>query len=203
VRWLSDESLAPFGRGAVYRTARLAFPFVVVIIGLRGGALTGYQQCFYRTAPLRSLSDPLLFTNLYNVADGYGQASWLCLANMTRNLSLVGWEEKVREIRRHLWGAGFNRSSEVHEGNSYWGRMRVDPRVKTLAAWEESTLAGPSFPLSVEWKPAGLTVGQVVEQMLSALAPYRLPATAAELVTLLMPPVKAANRLKVIPSLEL
>jgi hypothetical protein len=183
VRWLGDESPAPYGRKAAYRTARLAFPFVIIVIALRGGGLTGYQQCFYRTAPLQQLSDPLCYPNLYNVASGYGQACWLCLANLKKDLSPLSWEEKVREIRKHLWGAGFNQSSEMHEGNSYWQTMRrIDPRVASLAAWEEESKRDPFFTLQVKWQSLGKTVGEVIAEMLRGVAPAPAPASASDLV---------------------
>jgi hypothetical protein len=185
VRWLADDSLAPFGRGAVYRSARLAFPFVVAILAFRGGSLTGYQQCFYRTAPLSQPSDPLLVPNLYNVASGYGQQCWLCLANLKTDLRPLSWNDKVREIRRHLWGAGFNRSSEVHEGMSYWTANRsLDRRFETLEAWERASREDPFFPLNVAWTPAEKTVGDVMEEMIASIGPPP-PATVPQLVNLL------------------
>jgi hypothetical protein len=172
VRWLADESSAAFGRGATYRMVRLAFPFIVAVLAFRGGRLTGYQQCFYRTAPLNQLSDPLLLPNLCNVAAGYGQQCWLCLANLRTDLALLSWNDKVGEIRRHLWGAGFNRSSEVHEGMSYWSTMRtIDRRFATLDMWERASREDPFFPLAIPWKPSGQTVGDVIEQMVACLSP--------------------------------
>jgi len=186
VRWLADESPVPYGRGAVYRTARLAFPFIVLIVALRSGALTGYQQCFYRTASVQHLDDPLFFPNLYNVAKGYRQQCWLCLANLRKNLAPLAWEEKVREIRTHLWGAGFNQSSEVHEGNSYWQTMRsVDPRLSSLTMWEAESKKDSFFPLTVKWQPVGKTVGEVVNEMLSMVAPSPLSPSVEGLSQLL------------------
>jgi hypothetical protein len=185
VKWLTEDSSDPYGAAAEYRTVRLAFPFVVTVLAFRNGNLTGYQQCFFRTAPLGQLSDSLLLPNLYNVANGHGQQCWLCLANLQTDLGPLSWNEKVRQIRRHMWGASFNRSSEIHEGMSYWGAMRkVDRRVSTLETWEKATQEDPFFPLNVTWKPAGQTVGHVVEEMMNRLgAPP--PATAAHLVQLL------------------
>jgi hypothetical protein len=186
VRWLADDSPAPLGRGARYRTARLAFPFVILILAFREGGLTGYQQCFYRASPLRSLQDPLYFPNLYNVASAYRQACWLCLTGLKDNLTGLLWEEKLRAVRKHFWGAAFNASSEIHEGMSYWRAMRgVDPRVASLDAWEAATKQDPFFPLTVLWRPAGKTVGQVLIEMLNAIAPHRPPSSAAELGALL------------------
>jgi hypothetical protein len=196
VRWLTDDSPAPYGPKAIYRTARLAFPFVVIVVALRNGSLTGYQQCFYRTAPLQHLSDPLCYPNLYNVANGYGQACWLCLANMKKDLSTLAWEEKVREIRRHVWGAGFNQSSEVHEGMSYWQTMRrIDSRVSSLTAWEKESKKDPFFPLSVKWQPLGKTVGDVIEETLRGVARATPPTSASELAQLIsLAPGRGSSR---------
>lgn len=188
VRWLDDGSSAPFGKGAIYRTARLAFPFVVAVLGFRGGALTGYQQCFYRTEALCQLSDPLLLPNLYNVADGYGLKCWLCLAQLQIDLTPLSWQDKVREIRRHLWGAGFNRSSELHEGMSYWTAMRgIDRRFETLDKWEQASRDDPFFPLTVGWKPSGKTVGELMGAMIAALGAPAITTVAqlTQLVSLL------------------
>jgi hypothetical protein len=171
VRWLADDSSAPFGRNAAYRRVRLAFPFVVTVLGFRDGGLTGFQQCFYRTAPLSQLSDPLLLPNMFNVANGHGQQCWLCLANLKVDLRRLSWNDKLQEIRQHLWYAGFNKSSEVHEGNSYWSTMRrLDRRYETVETWEEASLKNRYFPLEVVWKPAGQTVGGVVDQMIGSVS---------------------------------
>ena len=192
VQWLTEESSAPFGAGAIYRTARLAFPFVIAVLAFRGGGLTGYQQCFYRTQPLGLLSDPLFLPNLYNVADGHGQKCWLCLANLRSDLRPLSWNDKVREIRRHLWGAAFNRSSEVHEGMSYWTAMRkIDRRFQTLEAWEHATRDDPFFPLRVAWNSSGKTIGEVIEEIIGRVSPPP-PTTVAQLaqiLTLLLPQV--------------
>ncbi|HLG19154.1 MAG TPA: hypothetical protein VI895_04965 [Bdellovibrionota bacterium] len=186
VRWLADESPVPYGKGAIYRQATLAFPFVVIVAALRCGALTGYQQCFFRTSSLRYLSDPLFCPNLYNVAEAYGMKCWLCLVGLKKNLAALHWQEKINEIRAHLWGSSFNRSSEVNEGNSYWQTMRkIDPRVATLQTWEEESRRDRAFPLKIRWQPAGKSVGQVMDEMLAVLAPARPLCSVAELVQLL------------------
>ena len=188
LKWIDEKSKVPFGPGARYREVRLAFPFVVLIVVLRGGALTGFQQCFYRRSALRQLDDELLFPNLYNVAKAYKQTCWLCLANMRKDLAPLSWENKVREIRSELWAASFNRSSEMHEGMSYWQaktQVAADPRVASLAAWEEASREEPTFPLSVERRATGQAVGQTMEGMLSMVSPASSPSSVAELVQLL------------------
>jgi hypothetical protein len=171
VSWLADDSAAPFGKNAAYRKVRLAFPFVVTVLAFRDGGLTGLQQCFYRTAPLSELSDPLLLPNMFNVANGHGQQCWLCLANLKADLKSLSWNDKLHEIRQHLWYAGFNKSSEVHEGNSYWGTMRkLDQRYETVETWQQASLENRYFPLEVRWKPAELTVGEVIDQMIARIS---------------------------------
>lgn len=195
VKWLCDDSPRPFGPGAQYRTVRLAFPFVVIIVALRMGGLTGYQQCYYRTQRLRTLDDELLFPNLYNVANGYQQQCWLCLANIRRDLTPLSWHDKVNTIHTHIWAAGFNQSSEVHEGMSYWQKMRdVDDRVASLAAWEQATQGDPLFPLAVKWRSAECTVGDVVDGMLAGTGSPRAPETLEEWVRVLAAAARRTTR---------
>ena len=201
VRWLADDSPVPFGSGAVYRTVRLAFPFVIFIIVFRGGRLTGVQQCFYRVEPISSLNDPLFFPNLYNCARtppgrGHLMESWLCLANLKTDLGRLTWEERTREIHHHVWGASFNRSSEIHEGNSLWQTMKPDARVSTVERWVEESRKDPYFVLSVPWRPFGKTVGQAAEEMLSMVAPCHSMTDAASLVSsMLNRPSRRRNQL--------
>jgi hypothetical protein len=192
VRWLADESPVPFGPGAVYRTVRLAFPFVVIIVVFNQGCLTGVQQCFYRTAPIGWLDDALFFPNLYNCAQtpagrGHSMESWLCLANLKAEMSSLTWEQRSRLIHDHVWGGSFNRSSEVHEGNSHWQAPKPDPRVATLQRWAEESGKDPYFPLTVAWRPYGRNLGATVESMLSMIAPPPKPvADASALINLLL-----------------
>ena len=176
VRWLADDSPAPYGPKARYKTARLAFPFVVLVVAFRGGALTGQSQCFYRVAPLQQSSDELALPNLFNVAKAYDQDCWVCLVNMQESLKPLSWNRRVRAIWDHVFCASFNKSSEEHEGMSYWSTMRsLDPRVASLAAWEEASGHDPYFVLDVPWKPLGKSIETVMEEMLQVrgLRPFR------------------------------
>jgi hypothetical protein len=131
------------------------------------------------------VKDPLFFPNLFNVASSYEHECGLCL-NLGTNLAPLSWEDKVREIRKRLWGAGFNQSIEATDSLSCWSTMRrIDPRVANLGTWEEETKKDPFFPLTVPWQPGGKTVGEVMEEMLAALVPASLPASAAELAAIL------------------
>ena len=184
VRWLADDSPAPYGPKARYRERFLAFPYLVLLVVFRSGELTGAQQLYYRTEPL-DRGEELLLPNLYNVAEGYGLRCWLCLANLS-GLSELAWPAKVDRILEHVFWASFNQSSEVHEGNSYWGSMQgIDPRLASLDAWEEASRADRRFALSVPWKPAGTTASAELEGMLGAVVQARPLRSAADLAALL------------------
>lgn len=185
VRWLDDASPADFGRRAQYQQVRLAFPYLVVLVAFWNGALSGQQQLFYRTAPIASENDALFLPNLYNVAEAYGQLCWLCLQKLG-SLATVPWEHKLRRIVEHLWSA-FNRSSEVHEGNSYWGKMRhLDRRLQSVATWQGQSEQDPLFVLSVPWQPAKVTVRQIMDAQLAATARCRPLATDQDLLAVLL-----------------
>ena len=181
VRWVADNSSRPYGRHARYEVHRIGFPYVVLLLVLaRSGRPTGWQQLFYRTAPL-DRDQKLLLPNLYNVAQGYGQRCWVCLANLPDRpkLSFSGWVDAIVD---HVFTAAWNRSSEVHEGNSYFSKMReLDPRLKTVRDWHDATVGNPLFPLEVAWKPAGTTAGRELLRMLDHVAPRRVPTRAEDL----------------------
>jgi hypothetical protein len=84
-----------------------------------------------------------------------------------------------------MWGTGFNRSSEIHEGNSYWTAMRnIDRRFERLETWEKASRDDPFFPLQIAWRPAGRTVDHVIDEMLNPLSPP-VPQTVAYLAQLI------------------
>lgn len=185
VRWLAEDSRAPFGRGARYRPPlQLSFPYVVVLAVFRRGALTR-AQLYYRTRPLTDLDDPLFLPNLPNVARGYGLTCWLCLVGLHSDLAGRSWCDKVEAIASHVFGAGFNRSSEVHEGNSYADSAKaLDARLASLEAWAEATRSHPFFSLEVPWAPAETTLRVELERMLGELAPREPLADAAQVAGL-------------------
>lgn len=188
VRWLADDSPAPYGPDAVYRDCYLGFPYVVVLAVFIGGRISGVQQVFYRTRPLEpGGDDELLLPNLFNVAEAYGQRCWLCLQHL-RRLRARSWGELAEAVGAHLFNAAFNRSAEEHEGHSYWQRMReVDPRVASVAAWEQATRANPWFALEVPWQPAGTTARAELLAMLDVVAcPFPENPTATDLAGLLL-----------------
>lgn len=185
VRWIDDDSPADCGPATHCGEYRLAFPWIVLVVVFLGGELTGVQQAFYRTEPLRSLEDELCFTNLLNVARGYDLDSWLCLANLERRMRRLPLDRRVHAITEHFWHAAFTRSSEVHEGNSHWSTGAVDPRLRSPATWAAATAADPYFVLGIRWRPTPHRLGDTVASMLERVAAWRPIETAEQVATLL------------------
>jgi hypothetical protein len=102
--------------------------------------------------------------------DSYAQRAWLCLATL-EDVSRLGWQQKIDAVVGHVFCAGFNFSSDLSEGASYWSRMQdVDPRVTGVEAWERASRENPRFAVDVAWKPAGTTVSAELEHMLELIA---------------------------------
>jgi hypothetical protein len=188
VRWIADDATDPLGSDGCFEQRYLSFPWVVLLIVFVDGELSGQQQAFYRTAPIASLSDELYYTNLLNVAKGYDQESWVCLANLQRRLAPLTWEQRIHAVTDHFWQSSFTRSSEVHEHNSYWSnslRRKIDRRFASQESWEAATRDHPYFAIEVQWPRTGLTVGDTLARMLDTIAPYRPIERIEQLVTLM------------------
>jgi hypothetical protein len=189
VKWIADSSPEDYGPDARYESRRLSFPWVVLVVVFAAGELSGQQQAFFRTAPLASLDDELGFTCLLNCANAPaygGQESWVCLANLTRRLGRLPWPERVKTVTAHFWQAAFNRSSEVHEGNSHWADAgTLDPRLASAATWEAATHDDPYFTLGIRWRRAPHTLGATLARMLDHVAPWRPVERVDQLVTLM------------------
>ena len=146
--------------------------------------MTGLQQLYYRREPLDA-GEELLLPNLYNVAHGYGQRCWVCLANLA-DLSPLPWADKVGAVVDHVFTASFNRSSEAHEGNSYFGTTRgLDPRLASLEAWQDATRRNPRFSLDVPWRSAETTVSAELTAMLACTVGPLAIDTATDLAGLI------------------
>jgi len=184
-RWIAADSPAPYGPGATYRTVRLALPYVIIAAVFATDArgqmrLTGDNECFFRTAPLKSLNDLLCYPGLLNCsryvpAEGH-PLSWICTQHLKPSPGMRDPDLNVRvrasfEALRHcLFETGFNYSSEHHEFSSWFSESRsIDPRLQTVEAWEAASNQDPLFPLEVPWLPTQHTVRELVERVFQRL----------------------------------
>jgi len=184
VDWITDDSEEPFGPGAKYEQRYLSFPYIEILIVLHEGRQTNFQQLFYRREPIHGgkNGEDLLLPNLLNVSpNAYEQLAWLCLAQMP-SVRRYSWPRKVRAVVDHTFSAAFNRSSEMHEGSSYWKEMAgIDRRVKTVETWEKSTHDNRYFALDVDWKSAGTTASAQLGAMLDHVTKVKPISTATDL----------------------
>lgn len=183
LRWVARDSEERWGPGTKYREVRVALPYLVLLAvfgrkGPRGQpVLTDRNEVFFRTAPLRSLDDPLSYPALLNVSyygDRGPSLAWVCTQHLQRPRERPDEPadhhraRSVQELWRHLLDGGFNESSEAHEAGSWFTesvKRGVDPRIETIEAWEQASAENPEFPLEVSWVPTGHSLAQVVERI--------------------------------------
>lgn len=189
LQWIHPESPLPFGPKAVYTPRRLATPYVVLKVPFLNGKIVSKAELFYRTRPLTSLDDELYWSNLLNVSpNSYGCRAWICTQYLRKENPKPGVTPGLNALLHHLWGGGFNRSSEQHEGSSAFkkaGEDKVDPRVTDVERWEQESIKNPRFVLDVKWKPVGVTVRQLIQEELDRNKANRDLGRTGELVDLL------------------
>jgi hypothetical protein len=196
--WIAPDSPVPFGPGTEYRSVRLALPYVIVLVVFAADAggnlhLTGCNECFFRTAPLKSLDDPLLYPALLNCSRFEPQEgkplSWICTQQLRPTPAMRDPDLNKRmtasfEALRHcLLETGFNLSSEHHECSSWYTASRtVDPRIDTVEAWQAASAEQPLFVLEVPWLPTNHTLKQAAARICKQQqARAKAPRTAAAL----------------------
>jgi hypothetical protein len=188
--WIASDSPQRYGAGATYRERRLATPNIVLKVPFVQDRVVGRAELFFRTEPLRSLNDELYWANLLNVSpNANGCHAWICTQYLSHEKAGVGVTAGLDALVHHLFGGGFNFSSEAHEGASAFSKARadkVDPRVTDVDKWEAASVADPRFVLGVPWKPVGVTVGKLIEAELKFLCKGRSLATASDLASALL-----------------
>jgi hypothetical protein len=182
LKWIAERSTRPFGMGAEYRDVRIALPYLItlaVFAPAQKGAsrLSGWNECFFRNAPLESMEDQLFYPALLNCskfAPPEGRPlSWIC----TQYLDSSSFRREAdpsramraafRQLMSCLLDTGFNYSSEHNELSSWFTESRgCDPRVAVIDRWQEETARDPLFVLEVPWLKTGFNVRQVVDRLL-------------------------------------
>lgn len=186
---LAPDSPLPYGPEATYQPRKLATPYVVMKVTFLHERIQSRVELFYRNAPLRSRDDKLYWSNLMNVSPhAYDCYAWVCTQYLRAERTPPGIAVGLDTLLHHLWGGGFNLSSEHHEGNSCWSKAvkeKVDPRVIDMDRWERESIANPRFVLDVNWKPVGVTVRQLIEKELNKAKSARNLGKTSEIVNVL------------------
>jgi len=186
LQWIASNSPAPFGRKAIYRTVRIALPYLVVLavfVPGRGNRiqLNGFNECFFRQAPLKNPAiDTLFYPALLNCSkfdppDGR-PLSWICTQKLNFNSISSQPDDNtrmrtaLRALLHALLETGYNLSSEHHEASSWFTEsVSIDPRIATIERWVRQTEIDPLFVLDVPWLKTGLTLDQVIERAFDIL----------------------------------
>ena len=170
LRWIRDDSPADYGPGTQYRAVRLSIPYAITfaLYYKHGGglALAGSNELYFRNEPLRSRGDRLGFPALLNISRipvANRVKPWICTQHLACSPG-SDWTEQLRALLEHTWNGAFNRSSERHEGQSCYGDAQgIHPDLHPIERWEQATTANEAFALGVPWKPAPLSVGELME----------------------------------------
>ena len=189
--WIDEATTDfPLGPEASYQPRRLATPYVVLKVPFLKGRIVPRAELFYRNEPLRYITDPLYWPNLLNVSpNAYGCKAWICTQYLESERTQPGIVEGLEALLNHLWGGGFNRSSELHEGMSGFSKAKadeLDPRVTDLDLWEKESIKAPRFVLTISWKPVGMTVDELIDEELRRHRVCRDLGTTGELANLLV-----------------
>lgn len=178
LKWIAADSPTQYGKGTKYRNVSVAVPYLLMLAAFQRvpdgrRCLTSASECFFRTEPLTSWKDELSFPGLLNVSKWPKEAghplAWICVQHLNFG-ELADSKQPMRDglaaLLQCLIGTGFNRSSEAHEGSSWFEESRkVDKRIATVEQWEQSTKEDPLFALEVPWISTGRTLDQVVERI--------------------------------------
>ena len=169
-RWIANDSPVQFGPGTKYRKVRLSIPYAVTfaLYAQQGDGLflIGANELYFRNEPLRCLSDRVGYPALLNVSRiviPKRERAWVCTQYL-RWPPTVDWTGQLQALLEHTWNGGFNLSSEAHEGASWYGASAgVHPDLHPVERWEKASAANDAFALGVPWKPAALTVGEIMD----------------------------------------
>jgi len=183
-KWIARDSASRFGRGTKYREVSITLPYLLVFAVFACVApgrlsLTAANEAYFRNRPVASPNDEVCFPALLNCSKfpaGSGRPlSWICTQHLDRAFDQEPdlnrrMRAAFKSLLRCLLESGFNYSSEVHEGASWFTEScHVDDRISTIEKWEAASKADPLFVLDVPWLKTGLTISRVVERIFKNL----------------------------------
>jgi hypothetical protein len=119
----------------------------------------------------------------------YECTAWYCSQFLSEARVRTKLQTGLDAVVHHLFGGGFNSSSEAHEGLSTFGlcvKENVDPRITNVSRWEEASKQDPRFVLNVKWKPTGLTVKDLIERELKFHNLTSVPRSVQTLGTIVL-----------------
>ncbi len=191
IKWVAENG---DDEGEGYKKRKLATPYIVLAVPFVKGQLHRALELFYRNQPLTSLDDPLYTCNLLNVSMGrsvegcQGLKTWVC----TQYLQIGGLKahsDILSEIISHIFGGGFNRSSDRNEGASGFSTYESqcsDKRVNNVTRWEKESEKNPRFVLEVDWLDANCTPRDLIQFRMKQFQAVEAPATSKAIGNILL-----------------
>lgn len=203
IKWIAEGGAkgvdADSKAGNGYQFRQLATPYIVMAVPFYGGQLHPALELFYRNEPLSSLDDKLCHCNLLNVSMGkavegrVGFKTWVCTQYLDVSKCKTN-ADTLSEIINHLFGGGFNRSSDHNEGASgfstYEAEQKADPRTKNVDLWEKASQEDPRFVLDTKWIPAKATPRDLIQFRMNEFKATAAPTNTKAIGNLLL----AANQ---------
>jgi hypothetical protein len=164
-----------------------------------GGQLQTQLELYYRTEPLRSLDDKLYHCNLLNVSMGNrvagraGFKTWVCTQYLDTG-GCNGVADILSEIISHVFGGGFNRSSDNCEGASGFSTYEAACEngvsgikvVSDVDAWEKESDKNPRFVLDMDWIDAKATPRDLIQFRMNQFKAEAAPATSKAIGNILL-----------------
>ncbi|MHC4942563.1 MAG: hypothetical protein ACYTG7_06025 [Planctomycetota bacterium] len=199
LRWIAEDSPEEYGPGTKYRSVRLSIPYAVTFamfaaIG-EGLYLADSNELYFRNEPLRSKDDTLGYPALLNISridKGERSRAWICTQYLKREPGQV-WACQLDALLEHTWCGAFNRSSEHHEGSSWYTESKgIHDDIHPVERWEKATNSNEAFALNVPWKAVPDSVGDVIDRLFSEqktahpLLPWRRKKKVPGLVSRLL-----------------
>jgi hypothetical protein len=176
--WIAEDSPAPYGSGAKYRSVTLSLPYVIVLAAFEGTRVSDFNECFFRTAPLTEIDEEneLCYPGLLNCSRFMPSAgnplSWICTQRLDRTPIRRERDSRKRiavgleSLKRCLFQQSFNWSSDENEYSSWYREScGVDKRISTATRWHQETIKDRYMGLDISWLQTNETLKSVVERM--------------------------------------
>ena len=175
---ISPDSPYKYGTQATYRNVSLSLPYVVVFASFVPGSVLGNCECFFRTSPLESMDDELMypaFLNCSKFPDNTKDSNPLSLI-CTQHVRVDGLKKiEDPQAQMHaglsallgcLFETGFSFSTEENEGENWFGASSEKIKeISTVEKWQKSSLEDGLFALDVPWLKSGYTVRKVIDRI--------------------------------------
>ncbi|MDP3997159.1 MAG: hypothetical protein U1C49_03060 [Candidatus Andersenbacteria bacterium] len=194
LKWIRDDSPAPYGNEATYCDACISLPYQYFFVTIdnmtidNSPRLTSHNSVYFANQPITSLDEPLGECHFHNCSvNAYSLHCWICTQWLSGDMGLGKNPAPMQLVAAFIewfYASGFNRSSDFHEGTSFWSRNRQelgDKRLENIAAWKRASSRNPGFVLRVKWRPS-LTAREVLEEL--TRIPDRRPSGLLDLVNI-------------------